>query len=209
MVLRMRDKIIIADDHPLFREAISRLIRRSFPGKIVEVADADALNEQVRKLPTPTLLILDLIFPGFDGERSVARLRQECPQTVIVVISMNDDPSTAARILEAGANGFISKSVPPEEIVQAIDKVFQGDLVTLLEAQPISELVQSSPIEGLSPRHIELLVRLGQGKSNKEIARDLGISPFTVRAHMSVLFRKLGVSSRSAAAAIAAQNGLV
>ena len=79
----------------------------------------------------------------------------------------------------------------------------------LLESQPASDLEKPDITLGLSPRHIDLLVRLGQGKSNKEIARELDISPFTVRAHMSALFKKLDVSTRASAAAIAALNGLV
>lgn len=203
------DKIIVADDHPLFREGISRLIRRFLPGKLIEVADFDALCDEIKRDVPPSLLILDLIFPGFDGARSVAQLRQENPQSAIIVISMSDAPATATEILKAGANGFISKSVPPEQIAQGISDVMDGELVLLLEAQPDANTDPEYSIEDLTPRHIELLVRLGQGKSNKEIARDLDISPFTVRAHMSVLFRKLGVSSRAGAAAIAAQNGLV
>lgn len=205
----LQDKIIIADDHPLFREGLGRLIRRVVPGKITEVADFDALQSEVQKQPVPMLLILDLIFPGFDGANSVAQLRQAFPQTAIIVISMNDDPTTAHEMLQAGANGFISKSVPPEQMAQGVTEVIEGELVLLLEARPDFAPMQSSPIDGLSPRQIELLIGLAQGKSNKEIARDLGISPNTVRAHMSALFKKLSLSSRTGAAAIAAQHGLI
>jgi two-component system nitrate/nitrite response regulator NarL len=203
------DKIIIADDHPLFREGISRIIRRIMPGKIVEVADADALWSEVELQPSPTVLILDLIFPGFEGATSVAKLRKSYPCTAIIVISMNDEKSTANQMMDAGANGFISKSVAPDEMMRAVNQIIEGDLVRCLSSDSTDGTEKSAPMDDLPPRHMDVLVRLAQGKTNKEIARDLDISPFTVRAHMSALFRNLGVSTRSAAVAIAAQLGLI
>lgn len=205
----MIDKIIVADDHPLFREGISRIIRRIVPGKIVEVADADALWSEVEMQPSPTVLILDLIFPGFQGAKSVAKLRKSYPHTAIIIISMNDEKSTAKEMMDAGANGFIAKSVAPDDMVRAVNKIIEGDLVVCLNSNPVKEVEQGFAKDGLPQRHIDVLVRLGQGKTNKEIARDLGISPFTVRAHMSALFKNLDVSTRSAAVAVAAQLGLI
>ncbi|MEW7008153.1 response regulator [Lentilitoribacter sp. EG35] len=206
----MADKIIVADDHPLFREGISRIIRRIVPGNIVEVADAAALWTEVQQTPVPTILILDLIFPGFEGAKSVSALRKKYPNTAIIVISMNDEKLTAEEIMDAGANGFISKSVSPDEMVNAINQIIEGDLVICIDSQDqLNDLDIDSAIDKLAPRHMDVLVGLGQGKTNKEIARDLDISPFTVRAHVSALFRNLGVSTRTAAVAIAAQNGLI
>lgn len=204
-----KDMIIVADDHPIFREGMTRIIRRLLPGTILEAAEFGALLDLIEDDNHPTLLILDLVFPGFDGANSVGYLRQKCSQSAIIVVSMNEDPIIARSVLAAGANGYISKSVLPEQIQRAIADVLDGEVVMLLEAQPENDLETPDITLGLSPRHIDLLVRLGQGKSNKEIARELDISPFTVRAHMSALFKKLGVSTRASAAAIAALNGLV
>ncbi|WP_164860804.1 response regulator [Parasedimentitalea marina] len=201
--------IIVADDHPIFREGMTRIIRRVLPGTILEAAEFGSLLSHIEDDNHPTLLILDLVFPGFDGANSVGHLRQKCSQSAIIVVSMNEDPKIARSMLAAGANGYISKSVLPEQIQKAIADVLDGEVVMLLEAQPENDLEKPDVTLGLSPRHIDLLVRLGQGKSNKEIARELDISPFTVRAHMSALFKKLDVSTRASAAAIAALNGLV
>jgi two-component system nitrate/nitrite response regulator NarL len=203
------DKIIIADDHPLFREGISRIIRRIMPGKIVEVADADALWSEVELQPSPTVLILDLIFPGFEGATSVAKLRKSYPCTAIIVISMNDEKSTANQMMDAGANGFISKSVTPDEMMHAVNQIIEGDLVICFGSDSSGGIEKSGAVDELPPRHMDVLTGLAQGKTNKEIARDLDISPFTVRAHLSALFKKLGVSTRSAAVAVAAQLGLI
>jgi DNA-binding NarL/FixJ family response regulator len=204
-----KDMIIVADDHPIFREGMTRIIRRVLPGTILEAAEFGTLLSHIEDDNHPTLLILDLVFPGFDGANSVGYLRQKCSQSAIIVVSMNEDPKIARSMLAAGANGYISKSVLPEQIQKAIADVLDGEVVMLLESQPASDLEKPDITLGLSPRHIDLLVRLGQGKSNKEIARELDISPFTVRAHMSALFKKLDVSTRASAAAIAALNGLV
>ncbi len=203
------DIVIVADDHPIFREGMTRLVRRVLPAIILEVAEYSALLRLVEDSRHPTLLILDLVFPGFDGANSISYLRQKYSQSAIIVISMNEDPQTARAMLAAGANGYISKSAFPEQIQKAIADVLEGEVVMLLEAQPETDFQKPDVTLGLSPRHIDLLTRLGQGRSNKEIARELDISPFTVRAHMSALFRKLGVSNRASAAAIAARNGFV
>jgi DNA-binding NarL/FixJ family response regulator len=202
-------RIIVADDHPIFREGMTRIIRRILPGKIQEAAEFEALLKFIEDDSPPTLLVLDLVFPGFDGANSVGYLRQKCSQSAIIVVSMNEDPKTAHSMLAAGANGYISKSVLPAQIQKAITDVLDGEVVVLLEAQTESDLEKPDITVGLSARHIEVLIRLGQGLSNKEIARELDISPFTVRAHMAALFKKIDVKNRASAAAIAVLNGLV
>ncbi|WP_162651630.1 response regulator transcription factor [Lentilitoribacter sp. Alg239-R112] len=205
----MTDKIIVADDHPLFRDGISRIIRRIVPGKIVEVDDAKGLWEESKLQPPPTLFVLDLVFPGFEGDKSVAQLRRNYPQSAIIVITMNDEKETAQSIVNAGANGLISKSVTPDQMIGAINQILEGDLVICLQSEPEIETQNDISMSDLPQRQIDLLVRLGQGKTNKEIARDLDISPFTVRAHMSALFKSLSVTTRAAAASLATKHGLV
>ncbi len=205
----MSDKIIIADDHPLFREGLRRIVQRVIFGTVVEVSDAKNLMIEAQKQPEPVLMLLDLVFPGFRGVVSILELRKAYPHTALVVISMTDDAHIAEQMMKAGANGFISKSVSADEMVQAISRIVEGEIVVCL-GNP-SGKVQSAhnPIDTLPKRHIDVLIQLGQGKTNKEIARELEISPFTVRAHISALFKSLGVNTRSAASALAAQHGLV
>ncbi|MBL1406872.1 MAG: DNA-binding response regulator [Hyphomicrobiales bacterium] len=205
----MLNRIIIADDHPLFREGVRRIIQRVIVGKFVEVADTKSLFIEAEKDPAPIIMILDLVFPGFEGTTTIRKLREDYPQTALIVISMTDEESVANDIMSAGANGFISKSVPPDEMVRAIEKITQGETVICLDADTSGLHMYQNDFARLPPRHVDILLLLGQGKTNKEIARDLDISPNTVRTHISGLFKKLGVSTRSAAVAIAAQQGLI
>ncbi|GLO69106.1 DNA-binding response regulator [Phaeobacter inhibens] len=204
----MTGTIIVADDHPVFREALSRIVRQVIKGSIVEVADFDALLGALEGGQDPKLLLLDLVFPGFNGTSTLASLRKQLPRTPIVVVTMNQDEQVARSIMAAGANGYVSKTALPEEMKRAFESVLEGELVYLAEGVQESSALPTPVHESLSQRQFELMVYLAQGKSNKEIARELGISPHTVRAHMSVLFEKLDITSRSAAAAYAAKYGL-
>ncbi|MFC4215967.1 response regulator [Pseudophaeobacter arcticus] len=203
------DKIIIADDHPLFRESMRRIVQRMIPAEIVEVSDNQNLLRECARGAEPTIMLLDLDFPGFDGARSIAQLRRTYTQTALIVVSMNDDEKTADKIMAAGANGYISKSVPADVITSSITKIITGDTVVCLEALDTMPSTTPNPLTNLSNRQLEILSRLGQGKTNKEIARELGVSPYTVRGHISGLFQTLGVTTRAAASSLAAQYGLV
>lgn len=205
----MPSKIIIADDHPLFRTGLRQLVQKKVPAHIIEVADAAALKKQAEQMPPPDAMILDLIFPGFHGASSIAELRTAYPLCALIVISMKDDQENVDRIMATGANGFISKATPPDRMAQAISDILQGQCLVCLESEEQPSQSQSLDISRLSPRQREVLLRLGQGKTTKEIARELEISPFTARSHISALFKTLGVSTRSAAAAMAVQAGLV
>lgn len=205
----MLNRIIIADDHPLFREGVRRIIQRIIVGKFIEVADTNSLFIEANKSPAPIIMILDLVFPGFEGVKTIKKLRADFPQSALIVISMTEDEIVAQEIMDAGANGFISKSVSPDEMVHAIEKITQGEIVVCLDAVLTDTKNVQNEIANLPPRHIDILILLGLGKTNKEIARDLDISPNTVRAHISSLFKNLNVSTRSAAVAIAAQQGLI
>ena len=202
----MVDRIIIADDHPLFREGLRRIIQRVISASLVEVTDTESLLLEAQKGEAPIMMLLDLVFPGFKGAETVADLRKSYPGSALVVISMTDDKKVADEMIAAGANGFISKSVSPDEIMLSLNKVVEGEIVVCLDGD---DTIGQSNIPNLPQRHIDVLVGLGQGKTNKEIARELGISPFTVRAHISAVFKSLGVSTRSAASAMAVLYGLI
>jgi DNA-binding NarL/FixJ family response regulator len=189
-------RILIADDHPLFREALRGVIDSLFLS--AEVTEVRTFADTVRTAMEGErfdLVFFDLIMPGSsDALAEFAWLRRSIPETPFLVVSSRDDRETVEGVLALGAAAFIAKSAAKTEIEQAIRQVLAGDVY-----RPVVNAARRESPEGLeplSPRQTEVLALLACGRSNREIAGDLNVEEFTVKAHISAILRKLHVKSR-------------
>lgn len=204
----MGTQILIADDHPVFRDGMRRLVQRTFLGATVrEAATFDHVLAVIETM-TPDLFVLDLFFPGFDIASGIATLRLKCPTSSLMIVSMTDNGATIDQVLAAGADGFVSKAVHPSRLSEGLRRVLEGEFVRLATSDGDFDIDHDQGEQlVLTSRQKEVLHMLTLGMSNKEMARAMGISPFTVRIHVTSVLRTLGVATRAAAAATGREMG--
>ena len=204
-------KVLIAEDHPLFREAIREVIARLFAARgwdfiCLEAAEAKELFAAIAGDDDLDLILLDLFMPGSNGLADLVTVRERVPGTPIIVISSLEDPSVVRRALACGAAGYIAKSAPKETMIEALQIVLDGGIYVPADpaARPGTDAAPAD--EPLTPRQVAVLALLAQGRSNKQIAREMDIGEVTVKAHMTAILRKLGVTTRTEAI-VAFQRG--
>ena len=206
--------ILIADDHPLFREALRGAVLRALPGaRLREAADAEAMLSLVEAEPDADLLLLDLNMPGAQGFSALVHLRVQHPQLPVVVVSAREEPAVMRRALDHGAMGFIPKSADAATLGEAITRVLDGDrwapaAAHAAPAASADEHDAAQRLQGLTPQQFRVLQMLGEGLLNKQIGYELGVSEATIKAHMTAILRKLGASNRTQAVLIAGRLAL-
>ena len=201
--------ILVADDHPLFREALRGVVGRNVPGAELHEADnADGLYAMADAHPDADLLLLDLNMPGAQGFSALVHLRGLHPQLPVVMVSAREEPAVIRRALDHGAMGFIPKSSNADALGAALRRVLDGDRVVpdIAGSAPATapdEHDVAARIRELTPQQFRVLQMLGSGKLNKQIGYELGVSEATIKAHMSAILRKLGASNRTQAVLMA------
>ena len=212
-------RILVVDDHTLFRRGLTALLSRDPRFDVVgDAADAGEAQRRAQEL-APDLILLDNHLPGVNGVDALPALREAAPQARVLMLTVSEDEHDLATALRNGACGYLLKTMEGEALTLAILRAMRGESVVADEmtgklfaafrdARTPAQAAPVSPLAQLSPREQDILRGIARGASNKAIARDLGIAETTVKIHVQHVLRKLDVASRVQAAVIATEHGL-
>jgi two-component system, NarL family, nitrate/nitrite response regulator NarL len=211
-------KLLVVDDHPIVRDGLAALLGQMGPDTIVlQVGDAGGALALVAAHADLDVVVLDIAMPGMDGLRALAEFGRARPELPVIVISASEDARDAREALAKGALGYVPKSASQHTLLSAIRLVLNGDVYVpplILAETVVPRSLDPSVAAGpgrptLTDRQIDVLRRLSEGQSNKEIAAELDLSEKTVKAHVTAIFRALNVVNRTQAAAAGRAAGLM
>jgi len=202
-----RIRILIADDHTVVREGLVALAKRKSDMVIVAAASNGLEAVELWKQHRPDVTLLDLRMPELDGVGAIKAIREVDPNAHIVVLTTYDRDEDIYRAIKAGAKAYLLKDTARDALVETVRRVFAGE--TYLPPPIAAKLAERVSGAALSQREMEVLQRMATGKSNKEIGAELFISDGTVKTHVSSIFTKLDVVSRTEAIATATRRGLI
>lgn len=203
-------KLLVVEDHVLVREGLVQTLRQLEDDVVIhEAADCDGAGAQLERERDFDLVLLDLGLPGVDGLSCLGIFRQRYPAVPIVIVSAYDDAHTVNRALKNGASGFVPKAYSSDRLIAALREVLDGRIFTPEQMMPVNLGAdfthppmggEADPSEfGLTERQSEVLALMARGKSNRDIAEQLGLSEGTVKIHITAIFKALGVASRTQA----------
>jgi len=198
-------RVIIVDDHPLFRDALKQTLTSAFPGIVIaEAGTLEAVSDTLASDRDFDLVLLDLKMPGVQGFSGLVFLRAQYPAVPIVVVSASEEPHIIRRALDLGASGYIPKSASAETMRRALAVLLGGGIwtpeIAAVETSPDSEADRlARRLATLTPQQVRVLMMLREGLLNKQIAHQLGVSEATIKAHVSAILQKLDVDSRTQA----------
>jgi two-component system nitrate/nitrite response regulator NarL len=208
-------RVLVADDHPVVRKGLQICLAKQGNMRIVgEAADGDEALRKAREL-SPHVVLMDISMPGMNGLAVTEVLRKELPQIKVLILSVHNNRECIFRVIQAGAHGYVSKEAPPEEVLRAIESVYEGEpfFSEDIARAALSEFVTSGgkmePFAQLTSREREVLVQIAEGKSNKEIADRLGIGVRTIETHRERIMRRLNIHSVAGLTKYAIANGLI
>lgn len=208
-------KVLLADDHSIVREGLRRIVEESGDMEVVaEASDGKEAIHQIRKR-RPDVAVIDISMPETDGLEVLQQLQPEYPELPILILTMHEEQQYVVRAIEAGARGYITKKSAPEQLVEAIRKVYTGSLYISEEAAEALALRVAkgtsgqSPLDLLSTRELQVLRRLAMGHTNREIAENYNISIKTVDTYRLRLLKKLSLRNNAELSRFAIQNRLI
>lgn len=202
-------RVLIADDHPLFRAALCLALRQALPdAEVIEAHDAESLRVFASQPPEPDLVLLDLLMPGAKSFAPLAWLRNQYPGTAVMIVSANEDPDVIRRAREFGAAGYVAKSAVQSDLIAAIRAVadcgqwFPAGLAPAAARGQTGRDSLALRLKSLTPQQYRVLELVARGRLNKQIAAELAIEETTVKAHVSAALAKLGVRNRTQASIV-------
>jgi len=202
-----RVKLLIVDDHPLFRDGLAALLCQASTDNIVVQASSTEEALQLADEQIVDAVFMDLSMPGLSGEPAIREFARRHPDLPVIVLSSSEDPGDVRRVLNAGASGYIPKSATAHTVVSALMLVLSGNiyvppLLVSAATRAADHAVQNGPrsLSALTDRQVDVLRFLRDGLSNKEISANLGIAEKTVKVHIAAIFKTLNVVNRTQAA---------
>jgi len=208
-------KVLVVDDHPVVRKGLQSCLAKHDHIKVVgEASDGDEAMRKSREL-SPDLILMDISMPKMNGLAVTELLRKEAPRTKVLVLSVHSNKEYIFRVIQAGAHGYVSKEAPPDELLRAIESVFEGepffseDIARAALNQFVATGGKKEPFAQLTTRERQVLVLIAEGQSNKEIANKLGIGVRTIETHRERIMRRLDIHSVAGLTKFAIANGMV
>lgn len=207
MTTQAQIRILSVDDHPLLREGLAAIINNQ--QDMLLVAQASNAQEAIQQYRThrPDVTLMDLRLPDKSGLDALIAVRAEFPEARVIILTTFEGDVEIQRALEAGARGYMLKSMPPKELVEVIRQVHAGK--KRIPAQLAAQLAEHMSDEDLTPREVEVLNQIAGGNRNRDIAEKLFITEETVKVHIKHIMEKLGASDRTQAVAIGVRRGII
>ena len=209
-------RALIVDDHPVTREGLRTLLELSGDEAVIVVGEAGSGEEAVQQVVQlePDVVFMDVRMPGISGIEATKQIRKASPATKVILITIDESRGAISEAIQAGVSGYLLKDASADALVDAAKQAVEGRAVIhpqltktfIEEVQHVDDAPTTTP---LSKREREILQMVANGSTTKEVARDLGISPHTVKTHLERIFEKLGANDRAQAVAIAIRTGLV